>query len=106
MWCVYAECRYCCLDSYNCNLLTHHFKVSNKNSSRIVYDVDLVYSNTISEQNHLTRAVGGTLIIYNSFSHPCPTSLVMYVSCKQIMSYFLSLKYVNVEFCFSFDRST
>ena len=80
MWCVYAECRYCCLDSYSCNLL-------NKNSSRIVYDVDLVYSNTISEQNHLTRTVAGTLLIYHSFSRPYPTSLVMYVSCKQIMSY-------------------
>ena len=29
----------------------------------------------------------------------------MYVSCKQIMSYFLSLKYVNIDFRFSFDRS-
>ena len=29
----------------------------------------------------------------------------MYVSCKQIMSYFLSLKYVNIDFGFNFDRS-
>ena len=29
----------------------------------------------------------------------------MYVSCKQIVSYFLSLKYVNIDFRFSFDRS-
>ena len=39
------------------------------------------------------------------FSHPSLTSLVMYVSCKQIMSYFLSLEYVNIDLRFNFDRS-
>ena len=33
------------------------------------------------------------------------TVLVMYVSCEHIMSYFLCLKYVNIDFHFSFDWS-
>ena len=41
----------------------------------------------------------------HSFSHPSLTSLVIYVSCKHIISYFLSLKYVNTDFRFNFDRS-
>ena len=38
---------------YHCNLVTHNFELSNEKSSRIVYDVDVIYY-TISEQNHFT----------------------------------------------------
>ena len=80
---------------YHCNLVTHHFKLSNKNSSRIIYDADLIYSNTISEQNRLTRAVGGTLII-DQFPTP-----LFFPSLTYIFSYVCFLQTNNVIFSVS-----
>ena len=65
--------------------------------------------NTFSEQNYLARTVEVKSLEISfpthSFFHPSLTSLVIYVSCKYIISYFLSLKYVNTDFLFNFDRS-
>ena len=72
----------------------YHFKLSNENSSRIVYNVDLIY-NTISEQNHLNWAVGSKIIIdqfHTTLFFPPITYILSYVfSCKHTMSYFLRL---------------
>ena len=93
---------------YHCNLVTHNFKFSNENSSGIVYDVHIL-DNPFSEQNYLARTVEVKSLEISfpphSFSHPSLTSWVIYVSCKHIISYFLSLKYVNTDFRFNFDRS-
>ena len=58
------------------------------------------YKTRICYRNNLVSVTLPFIIVYEFIIF-----IVMYVSCKQIMSYFLSLKYVNIDFRFSFDRS-
>ena len=91
---------------YHCSLVTHHFKLSNKNYSRVIYDVDLISS----ERNHLTRAVVGILIIDLS---PTPlffqsfTDIFSYVCFMQTNNVMFSLSEIckHTDFRFNFDRS-